>query len=122
MEGLNSALDAVEQYCAQMNRDLVSRARIAVEELFSNTIKYGHGGESDHPVRLYLSADPVLTLVYEDDAPPFDPTSWKSREIETLLPDARPEGSAGIAMVRGLCADMRYRLRDGRNCLTLIFA
>ncbi len=72
MEGLSAALDAVEQYCARMNRDLVSRARIVVEELFSNTIKYGYGGESDHRVRLRLAADPVLTLVYEDDAPPFD--------------------------------------------------
>jgi anti-sigma regulatory factor (Ser/Thr protein kinase) len=122
MEGLDAALNAIEQYCVEKDRDLVSRVRIVVEELFSNTIKYGYGGACDRPVRLHLAQQPVFTLTYGDDAPPFDPTGWKSQEIEELLPDQRAEGQAGIAMVKGLCSAIRYAPQDGRNRLVLTFA
>jgi anti-sigma regulatory factor (Ser/Thr protein kinase) len=121
MEGLDAALNAIEQYCVEKDRDLVSRVRIVVEELFSNTIKYGYGRACARPVRLHLAQIPVLTLTYGDDAPPFDPTGWKSQEIEELLPDRRAEGRAGIAMIKGLCATVRYAPQDGRNRLVLTF-
>jgi len=123
MDGLVDALDAIEQACKAWNIDtpLVSRARIAVEELFSNTIKYGYGAECESAVRIRLAAGPGLTLVYEDDAPLFDPTQWKSQGDEAVLPDARAEGRAGIAMVMGLCATASYQARDGHNSLTLTF-
>ncbi len=123
MDNLHAALDAIEQACNTSNIDagLVSRARIVVEELFSNTIKYGYGCECDKAIRIALSALPRLTIVYEDDAPPFDPTGWKSQEDEGVLPDERPEGQAGIAMVIGLCTLAVYQARDGQNRLILTF-
>jgi anti-sigma regulatory factor (Ser/Thr protein kinase) len=122
MDSLYAALDAIEQACKTWNIDAasVSRARIVVEELFSNTIKYGYGAECEAAVRIRLAAGPNLTLTYEDDAPLFDPTRWKSEDDGAVLPDARAEGRAGIAMVMGLCAAI-YRARDGHNCLTLTF-
>jgi serine/threonine-protein kinase RsbW len=122
-DSLYVALDAIEQACKAWNIDvaLISRVRIVVEELFSNTIKYGYGGECDAAVRISLAAGPALTLVYGDDAPLFDPTRWKSGSDGAAPPDQRPEGQAGIAMVMGLCATATWRAQDGRNCLTLTF-
>lgn len=121
---LHAALDAIEQACStwKIDRALVSRARIVVEELFSNTIKYGYGGECEKPVRLGLKPYPELTLTYEDDAPPFDPLAWKAKPDEALPLEMRPIGQAGIAMVIGLAAHVEYQRRDGANCLTVIFA
>jgi serine/threonine-protein kinase RsbW len=121
---LRAALDAIEQACSTRNIDaaLVSRARIVVEELFSNTIKYGYGGECDQAVRIGLTTAPQFVILYEDDAPLFDPTGWKSKEDEGVLPGQRPEGRAGIAMVMGLCATAVYQAWDGRNRLILTFA
>lgn len=123
MEGLFAAARALEQTCNnwKINTDLVSRALIVVEELFSNTIKYGYGGECDHPVRLRLAAQPRLTITYEDDAPPFDPIAWKAPDNEAVALEDRPEGQAGIAMVTGLCASAVYQPRDGGNRLVLTF-
>src|SRR5579872_5083632 len=47
IDALHAALDAIEQACTIWKIDcfLVSRVRIVVEELFSNTIKYGYAGE-----------------------------------------------------------------------------
>lgn len=122
LDGLQAALGGIEQAgnAWNINRDLVSRALIVVEELFSNTIKYGYGGECDRPVRLRLAASP-FTITYEDDAPVFDPTHWKSSEDEALALDERPEGRAGIIMVMGLCRTV-YEPRDGGNRLVLTFS
>ena len=75
--GMVAALRTIEHSGVAWNldADLIGRLSIIVEELFSNTIKYGYGQECDLPVRLRLAAIPVLTLVYEDDAAPFDPTT-----------------------------------------------
>lgn len=121
ISALHAALDAIEQACNtwKIDRSLVSRARIVVEELFSNTIKYGYGGECERPVRLNLSRNPELTLVYEDEAPSFNPFTWKADD--TPLPEMKP-GLAGIALVMALAANTSYQRRDGVNCLTICFA
>ena len=117
--GLRSCLDRIRESCARskLPRDTASRLQIVVEELFSNTVKYGYGGECERPVRLRLRCSPRVELVYEDAAPPFDPTAWQ----ETPLP---PDdvGRKGIVLVRGLAESVRYeKLREG-NRLTLRFA
>lgn len=118
--GMVAALETIEHSGAAWNlgADRIGRLRIIVEELFSNTIKYGYGRECDHPVRLRLSAVPVATLVYEDDAAPFDPTTWRLEDEDVPL-DQRPEGKAGIKMVLGLSTSAIYQPRDGGNCLVL---
>ncbi len=122
-DGMIAALEAAEHYGVALNLagELVSRVRIVVEELFTNTIKYGYGEECARPVRLHLSADPLLTLTYEDEAPPFNPTAWKA-EDDGLPPDERPEGKAGIKMVLALSTTATYRPRPDGNCLVLSFA
>jgi serine/threonine-protein kinase RsbW len=121
---LHAALDTIEKACGtwKIDKTLVSRARIVVEELFSNTIKYGYGGECERQVRLRLTPHPELTLTYEDDAAPFNPLIWKAQPDEALPLGERPIGQAGIAMVIGLAANVSYQRIGGANCLTVIFA
>src|SRR5271168_887533 len=96
INSLHAALDAIEQACNAWKIDiaLVSRTRIVVEELFSNTIKYGYGGECEKLVRLRLRPDPHLSLIYEDEAPLFNPLTWKAKRDEALPLEARPIGQA----------------------------
>ena len=120
-EGLHAALGAIDRFCAGRNldADLVSRARIIVEELFSNTIKYGYGGECDRPVRLRLSDDSVFLLTLEDEAAQFDPTRWRPDHSADAALDRRSEGKAGIALVLGLAAHVRYIPREKGNCVEI---
>jgi serine/threonine-protein kinase RsbW len=122
-DGLHRALEMIEHSTAAWNLepDLIARLRIIVEELVSNTIKYGYGGECAQPIRLRLAAeDAAVRFDYEDDAPPFDPTRWR-RTPEPVDLDARPEGQAGIMMVLGLSSDVRYQATPTGNWLTLYF-
>ena len=63
MSGLVASLEAIDHTGTTWNLDpgLVSRVRLIVEELFSNTIKYGYGAES------------VVRSVHEN---PLNKNSW----------------------------------------------
>lgn len=115
--GLRAALQSLEDVCAAGHVDdaLVSRGRIVIEELFTNTIKYGYGGECERPVRLGISAGGGLTVTIEDEAPAFDPTAWKPAS-------AAPEriGQAGIAMVMGLSSQVSYQALANGNRITVV--
>ena len=121
MRGLTTALAKIEQFCAVRNlySDQVARIRVVAEELVTNTIKYGYGGESERPVHLRLRAGAVLTLIYEDHARPFDPTRWRR---ETAPAAAHREGRAGIDLILGLSSTVAYEGGPEWNRLTLTFA
>lgn len=118
-----AALEAVGDAGVAWNLedDLLSRVRIVVEELFTNTIKYGYRKECERPVRLHLYAGPPLRLIYEDEGAPFDPTAWKVELSGGGEGDDLAEGQAGLALVKGLTADLRYRSDPQGNCLEIIF-
>ena len=118
--GLVIALKDIENFCGEqaLPRKLVSCVLVVVEELFTNTIKYGYGGECERPVRLKLIANKALRIVFEDDAPPFDPT--KDAPIPVNRPDEGPEGHAGLTIVFGLATSAEHVRLPGGNRLTLI--
>jgi len=118
--GLADALHGIDAVCRAhaFPADLVSRVRIVVEELFTNTIKYGYCGDSEKPVRLALSvAKGLMTLIFEDEAPAFDPTRYEIPAHRN--PEHGPEGRSGIAMVMGLSKSAMYVRLAGGNRLTL---
>jgi serine/threonine-protein kinase RsbW len=116
--GLRAALQSLEGVCAarHIHAEVVSRCRIVVEELFTNTIKYGYGGECDRPVRVSVSTGEALSVTLEDEAGTFDPTLWKPE-------DDRSErvGQAGIALVLGLSSRVVYEEVPGGNRITVVF-
>jgi anti-sigma regulatory factor (Ser/Thr protein kinase) len=115
--GLRDGLTSIEEACNGwgISRDDVSRLRVVVEELFTNTIKYGYGGECERPVRITLRCSPHIELVYEDQAPPFDPTAWRAPS------EPAAAGRQGIALVRGLSKSVRYERLPTGNRVTLRF-
>ncbi|MBL9097109.1 MAG: ATP-binding protein [Alphaproteobacteria bacterium] len=117
--GLQAALAAIDEFCASRGctDDVQKRARVVVEELFTNTIKYGYGGECEQPVRLSLSGGAAFTVVFEDEAPPFDPTHWMP---PPLPPGERPPGQAGIAMILGLSTRVTYEATAGGNRVIVV--
>lgn len=126
LTALLASSERIGHFCAAANLDpeIIARVRIVVEELFSNTIKYGYQGECERPVRLRLkrSTGGAVTLTYEDDAPPFDPTAWRPDPRRPLAVDDLRPGEAGLDLVFGLAEGATYAARRGGNRLTLTFA
>lgn len=122
MDCLPQAIAFVEEFCREQrvagNDGL--RLSLVVEELFTNTVMHGHGGDSEAPVRVGLSAGPsTLDLTYEDTAPPFDPIDHVARstsDLENGVSD-RPVGHLGITLVVNMAVRVSYVREDGRNRL-----
>jgi len=106
---------------ARLAPDLVARARIVIEELYTNTIKYGYGGECQRRVALRLSCEGPLTLIYEDDAPSFDPTGWNEDGRVLSAAEALRVGEAGLALLFGLATSVAYEPRPAGNRLVVVF-
>jgi anti-sigma regulatory factor (Ser/Thr protein kinase) len=126
LTSLMACSERVGHACASANLDpdLIARARIVLEELFLNTIVYGYGGECERPVRLALRRErgSTLTLVYEDEAPSFDPVAWRDRPDRAFAADVLREGEAGLDLVFGLASRLDYEPTDDGNRVTVSFS
>lgn len=95
--------------------DDVLRLQLIAEELFTNTVAHGHGGDCDAPVSLKLSRNEGgLLLHYVDAAPPFDPF-----EIGQNSPSTASIGGFGIELIRGISRQCRYRRQNDRNVIDI---
>jgi serine/threonine-protein kinase RsbW len=104
----------LERYCAEtrLARDRCLRLNVVLEELFINTVRHGHRGESDAPIWITLRSKPqAVELTYEDTAPPFNPLPYTARPAKI--------GGLGVLLTRELAAEREYAYLFGRNRLRL---
>ncbi|NTV71709.1 MAG: ATP-binding protein [Azonexaceae bacterium] len=93
------------------------RLQLVVEELFTNTIAHGHHGDSEHPVSLALGRNNgVLTLRYEDEAPPFDNSKFGQNFRLTV-----EVGGQGLGLIHGMSKTVRYQRLAQRNITEIEF-
>jgi serine/threonine-protein kinase RsbW len=110
----------VAEFCARhgITRDDALRLTLIVEELFTNSVEHGYGGECDAMIDVALTAGADdVTLIYEDAAPAFNPLSRAPiPPAELAAPaEARKVGGLGIYLIQQLVASARYTREDGRN-------
>ena len=125
LEQWKNARAFVESFCkgAEVPREDCLKANLVIEELFLNTVKHGHGGGSEAPVWITLSAsEGEVTLVYEDRAPPFNPFARATREMLEALAQTRREGGLGVILAHGLTSSADYSYVFGRNRIRLKLA
>ena len=125
MAHLPKATAFVESFCEAhgLAPADVMRLTLVVEELFTNTVIHGHGGDCDAPVRIALSATAGhIELAYDDTAPPFDPVAHLASNAATLDVDDRRVGGLGIALVLRMTERAGYAREDGCNRLMLTIA
>jgi len=107
---------------AGLAREDVLKLILIVEELFTNTVMHGYGGDSDAPV--WMSIEPVapgLALSYEDEAPAHDPLGSFTPMKTSVMLNEQPVGGLGVKLIRKLATDISYRRERERNCIRLTF-
>lgn len=87
--------------------------RLCVEELAGNVLLHA-GAQALH---ISVTAPP-LSLLVEDDGPPFDPTAMPAPALPTHLDDARP-GGLGLLLARRYSNTMAYKWDNGWNRVTV---
>ncbi len=117
---LAAAAAFAQDFCARnrIAHPVVLRLTLVIEELFTNTVKHGHGGDCDAPISITLStADGGVTLCYEDAGPRFDPLPHMRTPPENLdAPSpARPVGGLGLHLVGQMATQIRYAYASGNK-------
>jgi len=123
MEALRELRVFIEGVCRQaaIARNDVLRIALVAEELFTNSVKHGYGGDSQQQVWLTLEpADGACRLVYEDAAPPYDPfVDAEELDLEAPL-DTRAVGGLGVLLIARFSRSHEYVRAGDRNRISLI--
>lgn len=122
MAALAEAVDFVEAAgeALGVGRDERLRLALIVEELFTNTVEHGHGGDSDASITVELFVDgDRLVLHYEDRAPPFDPRERADPADLQGDVDERRVGGLGVHLITRFAARIDHAHDGGGNRLRL---
>ena len=117
LTSLSEVLAHITAICKQagLKNDEQLRVELAVEELFTNTVRHGYGQDSDQSV--WIAADNnngSLCITYQDAAPAYNPLE---RPTDRIPP---PIGGLGVTLIENF-AHTRYLHENGRNTLILTF-
>ncbi len=124
LESLSRVMDEVTQFLEARGAGAraIHVARLAIEEMATNILKYGYDNTALHDILLRVQIDPgALLVVLEDDGHEFNPLKAPPPDLQAPL-DQREPGGLGIHLVRKLAARMDYQRCGGRNRLTVTIA
>ena len=98
----------------------VIQLNVAIDEIYSNIVKYAYPGEKGPvTVSLLIKDDPRCIYVkFRDSGIPYNPLTKDDPDI-TLSADERTIGGLGIYMVKKTMDDVKYKYENGENILTV---
>lgn len=115
LEDLQALLPQLDAFGARQQLEQEDRLcmRLAVEEIITNTIKYGYGDETAHEILVHLHLrEAMLYLRIEDDARPFNPLEMATSHRENVV------GGQGLKLVKAMLEECTYQRIDGKNIFT----
>ena len=106
----------------EIDARLLPTVDLAVEELFTNMVKYGIGSTSPVRIELAAIAGGVELRMIDDDVEPFDITRAPDADIDAPIEERKP-GGLGLHLVRRMADSVAYEYVEERrqSRLTLRF-
>ena len=93
-------------------------ADLVIEELVTNTIKYGYDDSGAHRIFVDVAFQAGrLRIEVRDQGHAFDPLAQEAPDL-SLAAEDRPIGGLGIHLVRQMTDEVHYERRDGENVVT----
>ncbi len=121
---ISPTLESIQQVSAFVESELISagipmkvmiQMNIAVDEIFSNIVRYSNASEAT--VFVDIKEDSII-LRFTDNGFPYDPTRNPNPDIN-LSAEERNIGGLGIFMVKKSVDTMEYEYNNNLNTLTL---
>ena len=123
MNDLHQALLELDGFLEahEVSPQLSYAARLTLEELATNIIKYGYDDTERHVIKVGFDPHPPARMTLDDDGHPFNPlTDAPVPTLEGPIED-RPIGGLGLHMLRAMGLTMNYQRCGDRNVLTVEF-
>ena len=92
---------------------------LAVEEFFTNMVKYSPEASNDVSISLRREGDRLMVTMVDNGVRPFDVT--RADNVDTSLPlEDRKVGGLGIHLVRNMLDSVTYDYADRQSRITFI--
>ncbi len=92
---------------------------LAVEELFTNMVKYGQNTKNDIQIELNKENNDLVISLTDYDVEPFDITKAKDVDVGQHLGE-RKVGGLGIHLVKKMMDEVNYEYKNRTSKITLI--
>lgn len=102
---------------AAIPRDLLNPVSFAVEELFTNMVKYNSAGPDEILLDLAPIDGGVTVSLVDYDSEPFDVTRAPPARTDLPLKD-RKVGGLGLHLIKRMVDSLRYEYEDRRSTIT----
>ena len=100
-----------------IDRSLQHTVEFAVEELFTNMVKYSPGTGEEIELNLEPIQGGVQVSIIDHDVEPFDPTKAAEVDIDRPIEEREP-GGLGLHLIRKLVDSMDYEYKERQSKIT----
>ena len=104
---------------AQIGETFQGGAQLAVEELFTNLVKYSVGGTQDIRIDMSRDGGRLVVSLTDFDVEPFDIRTVPDARTDLSLEERRP-GGLGIHLVKRLVDRIDYEYADRNSTTTIV--
>ena len=118
---LSEVMELVERFFAatSTNPEVRFPVELALEEIFTNMVKYNASGKGDIRIDLGVRDGDLVVTVTDFDTPRFDPVA-DSPEVDIDQPlEERRVGGLGIHLVKRMMDRIEYSHRNRTGTITL---
>ena len=118
---LESIVAFLEEACRVYDLDSGIRfvLNMAVEELYTNMVKYNKEGAADILIGVQVQNDSLLIDLVDFDSKPFDFKNKKPVQVQAGLHERTP-GGLGIHLVEQYMDEVSYSFLEGKTSIRLI--
>ncbi|MDH3215893.1 MAG: ATP-binding protein [Candidatus Krumholzibacteria bacterium] len=119
-ESFTREFDSLDEIFAFINRFLATEGLdekvtfpidLAVEELFTNMVKYNTGGGNEISISIGKRDDAVVLELIDFDVDPFDPSKAPQANVDDAIEDRRI-GGLGLRLVRSVVDKITYEYKN----------
>ncbi len=122
VEDIHKVESFIESICEEWNINFseMHKINLAMEEIVSNIINYGHEDADEHNISISANYnDKVLKIIIEDDARAFNPLEHKDPDDFDKSLEERNVGGLGIFFVKKMMDRVEYRHESNHNILII---
>jgi serine/threonine-protein kinase RsbW len=118
-DSLKEIFDFTEAFFEAENIAEATRypVHFAMEELFTNMVKYNPGNNHDIQLDIERGESDVTVTITDFDVDAFDVTTNRKADTESPLAD-RPVGGLGLHLIRHMVDTLNYNYADRQSRIT----
>lgn len=121
IEALNEVFGFTAEFAGanRISRSDSFAVNVAVEEIFTNIVKYAARSVRDVSIHLERRGGDLIIKITDFDVEPFDVTKTERAEVGGALRE-RGVGGIGLHLVHNVVDRVTYEYEDSNACVTLV--